>query len=189
MEKRKIICFIVILLAVVLFIAALFICHNGYTIALQRAGFGKDGATTIDAGIDDNGDAYRVVFQYAPDNTIRIAHFTKGKLGSWKVTNAVYGPSSESPLVKMGWMRVASLRRFDIPDEVTADFETHNVYAGNNAVRQIEIPPELLPPNVAVSIHQAGSCFVLHFVSFGDPEILNQMDITALLTETNSISN
>ena len=162
--------------------------RNSFKIALSKAGVGELYIEYIDTGFDNNGNEYRVVFQYMSDNTVKIVHLTKDDFGVWHVTDEAHGPVSDAAYVMMGWMRTASMRRHEVNDPVVFDWEVHNVYGGNNARKQIEIPLGLLPPNVTVNVFQAGSQYVIHFVSYGEVETLNQIDIIDLLTQTRSIS-
>ena len=161
---------------------------NSFKIALGKAGVGEQYIQYIDTGFDNNGNEYRVVFQFMSDNTVKIVHLTKADFGVWHVTDEAHGPVSDAAYVMMGWMRTASMRRHEVNDPVVFDWEVHNVYGGNNAIKQIEIPLELLPPNVTVNVFQAGSQYVIHFVSYGGSEPLQQINILDLLNETRSIA-
>ena len=161
---------------------------NSFKIALGNAGVGELYIEYIDTGFDNNGNEYRVVFQYMSDNTVKIVHLTKNDFGVWHVTDETHGPVSDAAYVMMGWMRTASMRRHEVNDPVVFDSEVHHVYGGNNAIKQIEIPLDLLPPNVTVNVFQAGSQYVIHFVSYGGSEPLQQINILDLLNETRSIA-
>lgn len=161
---------------------------NSFKIALGKAGVGEQYIQYIDTGFDNNGNEYRVVFQYMSDNTVKIVHLTKDDFGVWHVTDEAHGPVSDAAYVMMGWMRTASMRRHEVNDPVVFDWEVHNVYGGNNAIKQIEIPIDLLPPNVTVNVFQAGSQYVIHFVSYGGSEPLQQINILDLLNENRSIA-
>lgn len=162
--------------------------RNSFKIALGKAGVGEQYIQYIDTGFDNNGNEYRVVFQYMPDNTVKIVHLTKNDFGVWHIQDETHGPVSDAAYVMMGWMRTASIRRHEVNDPVVFDWEVHKVYGGNNARKQIEIPLELLPPNVTVNVFQAGSQYVIHFVSYGGSEPLQQINILDLLNETRSIA-
>jgi hypothetical protein len=168
-------------------IVVIVVYHNSYSIALKKAGFSQRSISYIDTGIDDNGNDYRVVFRYDTDNMVRIALLTKDNWGVWHITDEVIGPDAEADYITMGWMRFASMRRYDVTDQTVMDSEVHKVYGGNNATKQIEIPMDLIPPNVSVNVFQAGSVYVIHFVSYGDADSLNQIDMIDLLKQTDCI--
>jgi hypothetical protein len=105
----------------------------------------------------------------------------------WHITDEVIGPDAEADYITMGWMRFASMRRYDVTDQTVMDSEVHRVYGGNNATKQIEIPMDLIPPNVSVNVFQAGAVYVIHFVSYGDADSLNQIDMIDLLKQTDCI--
>lgn len=186
MKKQTLLHLIVALLILIL-VAGLIIYHSNYSIALKKAGFSENSINYIDSGINDDGNEYRVVFQYMPENTVKCALLTKDKLGIWKITEEEYGPDSDSNYLNMGWMRFASICRYAVNDQTTINSEVHQVYGGNNAVKQIEIPYELLPANVCVDVFQAGAVYLIHFIAYGDAETLNQINVSYLLGQTNSI--
>lgn len=178
---------ILLSLYIIMLPIAFIVYSNSYNIALKKAGFSKRGITYIDTGIDDNGAEYRAVFQYMPDNLVKIALLTKTNWGTWRITDETQGPTTETGYLSMGWMRFTGFRRYEVSDNVVFELEVHNVYAGNDAIAQIEIPVELLPPNVSVSVFQAGSVYVLHFVTYGDPKVLNEVHFIDLLKQAGCI--
>ena len=171
-------------------VTALSAYQNSFQIALDLKGMNGSYIQYIDVGIDDNGSEYRTVFQVMPEETVKLCRLTRNRLGIWRVADLVSGPEAgtEQAYIEMGWTRFSSFRQYSAQEEAQIDAEVHRAYAGRNAVRQIEIPLELLPPNVAVNVFQAGPCYVLHFVSYGEEDALDRIDITALLEETDSIS-
>ena len=186
MKRRTIVYLFALLLSLILSVI-LIVYHNSYSIALIKAGLSKDSINYIDTGIDDNGNEYRVVFQYVPENMVKIVHLTKDNSGIWKVTEEASGPDSEPEYVTMGWMRFASISRYDVNDQARLDSEVHKVYGGNNAAKQIEIPMDLLPPNVSVNVYQSGTMYVIHFVGYGNAEFLDQFHFSHLLDQMDCI--
>ncbi len=171
MKKSTWIC----LLVAVVVLAGLVVYCNSYGIALRSAGLSKSSIQYLDAGIDDNGQEYRAVFQYrTDDDAIDFALLTKDKLGVWHTTQKSAWPGSDASYSTFAWMNVAGMKRYAVGDATTTEFEVHNVYAGNNAIKLIEIPQEALPSNVTVNVHQAGALFVIHLVYYGeDVDTLN----------------
>ena len=53
-------------------------------------------------------------------------------------------------------------------------------YAGDNALKLIEIPLEMIPRNVTVKISQSGSSYEIHVISYSD-ETINEIDIIEIL--------
>ncbi len=186
MKRRTIVCLFALLLSLI-FVGALFAYHNSYSIALNKAGLSAKSINYVDIGIDDNGNEYRVVFEYMPENTLKIVFLSKDDFGIWRVIEEASGSDSEAEYITMGWMRFSSIGRFDVNDQVGFDFEVHKVYGGNNATKQIEIPMELLPTNVSVNVFQSGTRYVIHFIGYGDGEILDQFYFDDLLEQSNCI--
>ncbi len=186
MKNRTIVSFLLLLLALI-FITFLIVYHNSFRISLSKAGVSEKYIQYIHTGINDSGNEYRVVFQSLSDNSVKVLLLTKNNIGIWQVTDEVVGPNSNSEHTTMGWMRFASFRRFDVEDQVRLDSEVHKVYVGKNAIKQIEIPLDLLPPNVSANVFQAGPVYVIHFVSYGEADALNGIDIFDLLRQTDCI--
>jgi len=173
---------------VLVFIAILIIYHSSFKIALSKADVKERNVNYIDTGIDDNGHEYRVVFHYTHDNMVKILLLTKDSLGIWHVTDEAVGPdSADTGYVTMGWMRFASIRRYDVNDQARFDSEVHKVYGGNSATKQIEIPLDLLPPNVSANVFQSGTMYVIHFVSYGDADTLDQFYFSDFLDKIDCI--
>ena len=187
--KKHTLRFILLLLLVLIIIAVLVFYHNSFRIALSKAGVNESYIQYIDTGFDDNGNEYRVAFQYMSDSMVKVLLLKKNNIGIWHTTDQILGPSSESEYTTMGWMRFASIRRYDVEDQARFDSEVHIVYVGKNAIKQIEIPLDLLPPNVSVNVFQAGTVYVIHFTSYGEADTLNQIRILDLLEQTNCISH
>lgn len=186
MKKRPFISTCFLLLALILTIL-LIIYHNSFKLALRSSGVDANNIQYIHTGIDDNGNEYRVVCQYSTDCMVKVLLLTKNDIGIWHITDEVLGPNSDAEYSTMGWMRFASMRRFGIEDQVRFDCEVHQVYIGQNAKKQIEIPLDLLPSNVAVNVFQAGTAYVIHFISYGEADTLNRIDMIDLLKQTDSI--
>ena len=175
MKTRKRLGVIIACIVLALAAVAAVLSLNSFRIALRSAGFPSKGWVILDMGIDNNGNEYRVAVDYLNDSDAHMAYLSKGFGGFWRVEYSADTPASETGMVALGWMRVAGIKRFTVGDESCVEFEVHEAYCGKNAVKQIQIPPELLPPNVTVNILQGGSSFVIQFVSFGDA----QMEIDA----------
>lgn len=188
MKKRTVwICALIAFAVISAIIVSLFYI-NSYDSALKKAGLNPHAVTILDVGIDDNGNEYRVVMQHTDDRDVQFAHLCRENAGLWTVCQVPLDVEDE--LLEMKWMRVAGMKRFSLQDNYVVQWETHAVYGGNNAIKRIDLPSELLPPNVTLSIHQAGASYVLHFIYFGeDNTTFNDFDVEALLLQTNSIES
>ena len=162
----------VIIIAVILAVSIVAVLScNSDQLALRSAGFSKNGQTVVSAGIDQTGQEYKVVVQSFPHESARIAYLRKGFAGFWKVTELADTPTSGT--VKMFWVKMASFKRYTVGDPSARDWEVHSIYCGNNASKQILPPTGALPHNVTVNISQAGSSYMLHFIGFGETNVLD----------------
>lgn len=151
-------------------IVAILSC-NSDQLALRSAGFSKNGQTVVSAGIDQTGQEYKVVVQAVSNESPRIAYLRKGFAGFWKVTELADTPTAGT--IKMLWAKTASFKRYTVGDPSAADWEVHSIYCGSNANKQIVIPSGALPHNVTVNISQSGSSYMLHFIGFGETNVLD----------------
>ena len=173
---------------IILIIVALALMYlNSYSIALMKNGFDSPRTSIIDIGIDDNGKEYRVIKSYDDQQNVKLAYLVKNKVGLWNMAIVSDTPSIETGFVKIGWMRVASIKRYGISDDTPVEFEIHAVYCGNNATKLIEIEPEELPPNVTVNVQQAGKAYTLHFIAFGEGDELSNIDVYQLLQNSGCV--
>ncbi len=185
MKKRTSVYILVIAFALVSTVL-LFVYFNSYSIALSKIGLSKNSVVNVDVGLDDNGNEYRIVFQYLPNNALKFAHLAKNTYGIWTVTEEAHGPDSPSQYISMGWMRIAGMRRYAMEDP-NVEFEVHNMYGGMNAIEQVKVPVDLLPSNVTVNVFQAGELYVIHFIAYGNAEALNQIDFPQFLEQIDGI--
>lgn len=187
MTKRKNHPLLVFLSYILILVGSVSAYHNSFDIALRKEGLSKKYINYIDTGIDDNGNEYRVVFQYDGNDSVRILSLTKNRFGIWNVTNEISSHDSEAQHCAMGWMRAASIRRFAVEEQSNIEFEVHAVYSGNDAIKRIELPTDCLPPNVTANVFQAGAMYVIHFSSYGAADTLNQIDTFDLLEQIKCI--
>ena len=176
--RNKIIAVTALIIALLLFIAY----FSSYSLALSSIGFKKNSTSDIFQGIDPNGYDYRVVMYKDEEDSAAFALLTKDSIGIWKVS-LLNDRKSELGMVSFGWTGVRSLARYDMSEDVVPMGEYHAVYAGNNAIAPLKTIYEILPPNITVDIQQAGSSYVMHFMSYGPFNLISNADVIELLTE------
>lgn len=187
MRKLRTISIGILIGAMVLALAYAVLSANSYALALNSIGYKEKYTEIIDCGIDWNGMEYRVVADYPGiDGHVGAAYLTKNAVGFWQVSRKNDVENGGNRVCS--WRDTISLRRFSIADKLTNEYESHLLYCGNNAIKNIEIPPEALPTNVAVHIYQAGEVYMLHFVTFGEMDATNQINCTAILEDLGCIS-
>lgn len=177
MKMKKISIGIVSVILVLLII----LYHNNYAIVLSSHGVSTELTDIIDFGVDPNGNEYRAIGTFRADGSVSLAYCVKGTAGIWTVPLLADSNTRKTDFVQIGWFDLITANRFDIFDSPLVIFESHEVYAGNNALKLITFSKEELPDSVSVTIRQSGSAFVLHFVSSGETDALTEMNITDLL--------
>ena len=168
---------VLIVLAIEIVVA---LSYNSDQLALRSAHFAPRGGCIISAGIDNTGKEYRVFVENLSDKPARIAYLRKGFAGFWEITELADKPTAGT--IRIGWAKTASFKRYAVDDTSAIEWEVHNVYCGTNATRQIVIPEGALPHNVTVNISQAGSAYMLHFIGYGEADVLSQVKVIDLLS-------
>ena len=182
--KKVILCVTAIcVVLVILFILASF----SEDIALARAGVdtGKTMRYIVELGIMDDV-PYKVLQANSKNNDLVILRLTKNKLGFWQ-TEQLEKTREGQTYAEHAWMIDAGLQRFSVQDVPEFNREWHYVCTGNNAQKRIEIPNEQVPENTTINIQQSGGFYLIHVVSFADPEYYQQLNIPLYLQENGFI--
>lgn len=172
-------------------VMALLVCGvvywNRYSITLSVLGFSPRATQVICGGIDANGHNYRAVAHTHGGKYETLALLTENALGWWEATQVSDQAAYDNDLIGIAWIDTAGFRWVDETGDLEVDFAFHNIYCGNNAVDAILPITEKLPPNVTVDIHQSGSSYLLHFISFGNGSALNGLSVEELLRSVGAI--
>ncbi|WP_429148952.1 hypothetical protein [Anaerotaenia torta] len=182
MKKVHIVSLIILVIAAVYLVFRL----NSLSIALRVAGYPHGIAKTLERGFNDSGKEFRIVTA-RKDDDLALVCMEKNNMGFWKVLYTGGITSPDMHLISIGWIKNAGIRRYEVDEDLAFSNEWHNLYYGNNAIKRIDIDPGQLPPGVALNIQQGGRDFMIHLITFEEPEALNQIDIHSLLMDTNSI--
>ncbi len=150
----------------------------GYPISLMLNGFAPQNSEILYAGIDDNENEYRVVELRDGGKIKEVAIFTKTFLPIWKKTQSV----READGLALGWIVSTGLKTYGL-ETVDINFAFHSVYCGNDAVKKIESISEYLPENTTAEIRQADESYSIHLTTYGDINLLNNVDLKALLSK------
>lgn len=184
--KKKHIKYLLLILALIISILT-YIYLNNFNLALKSAGYSDYEINILERGFDDNGHEFKIV-ELSHYTTTVLANMEKNKYSFWKVS---YTKKSaiENKFISFGWMKQAGFRYFNQEDEFISAIEWHKIYYGENAIKLIEIPYEKLPPGVAVNVQQSGNSYLIHTISYEDPEILNKIDMYSILQEIECIKS
>ena len=82
----------------------------------------------------------------------------------------------------VGWAVSTGLKTYG-REIVDINFAFHSVYCGNDAVKKIESISEYLPENTTAEIRQADESYSIHLTTYGDINLLNNVDVKALLSK------
>jgi len=184
MKKRQIGYLLLILAFVIGILSYLYL--NNFNMALMSAGYSDYDVNVLERGVDDNGHEFKIV-KLSHYTTAVLAKMEKNKYGFWKVSYTGQKSSIENKFITIGWMKQAGFKYFNENDELITAIEWHIIYYGENAIKLIEIPYEKLPSGVAVNVQQSGKSYLIHTISYEDPEILNKIDMYSILQELECI--
>ena len=163
MKKRIFIIGICILL--LLLVAFFVVRSNSLTIALKRADLQTSDVThVVKLAAEENAPACCILQTRTANGRIALVRAVKGKLGFWSLEDIDISQSNR-PYATTGCIHPAGLHRSETLSVPYSVWEFHTVYAGDNALRKIELPPELIPENTTVNIQQNGSFYLIHAVS------------------------
>lgn len=186
MKKRAKLYAIIVIVLILLIVVFQVVRANSYALAWRSVGIQSEPFVIYD-GKNNNGQEFKVVVEYAVRENGPLVYLEKGRTGFWKAMVVDEKPSDKTGMLTWGWTRVAGGRRYSAMDEHVVEWEIHRVYSGNNAIKRIEIPAQLLPANVTVNIHQAGSAYILHFITYGKGEELNAINAYELLLQAGCV--
>lgn len=186
--KKRYISFLIILIVLITSSIIMFIHKNSFYNVLKKAGYANYEANILESGFNDNGNEFNIVILNR-FSTVALVYMEKDKRGKWEVSYTGGKSSIDNKFLTIGWMNEAGFKYYKQSDEPIFETEWHVIYYGENAIRSIEIPLSELPPGVAVNVQQSGNTYLIHTVSYIDPEILNQIDMKMILEETNCVES
>lgn len=173
--------YIVSVFIIVFAIAVIFLLSNRFSSVIHRTGLDIEYYEIHVEDIDSNGDKFRIVRIDTSDNKVALAWLTRDSAFSWTVTQLKLEKEYEAGFVSIGWIQSGGIRRFEALTDPIFGKEWHFIYAGNNAIKLIDIPHESIPSNITVNVQQARNDYMLHVISFADPDTINQFNIRDIL--------
>ena len=182
-NKKAVICIIVLCFVL---ISTFILAALSENIALAYAGVDtkKMMQPIIELGVMDDV-PYKVLRATTNNDEPVILRLTK-KLGFWQIDRLEKVRKGQT-YAAHGWAITAGFQKNSDEDRYLFNKEWHYVCTGNDAQKQIEIPNELIPENTTINIQQSGEFYLIHVVSFGDPEHFQQLNIPAYLKENGFI--
>ena len=157
---------------------------NSLTIALKQADLNTGTVTYIEELDSDNGTLYKVLKTTSDTGALALVRMYRSNLGFWKVEDIELSNSEKGyDFVSLAWMKHASIRRFSFQDTPDFEREWHYVYCGNNAIKEIEPLAEFLPRNVTVNVQQAGESYLIHIITYANPDETGTIDMYTILKQ------
>lgn len=182
--KRSTIFSLCIVALCILTIVFFILQANSERIALNQANIDKGYYhEVVELGINIDQE-YKIIASVTKDGNPVMIKLVKNPLGFWKIEqmHAVL----PDYIALMGWGSFQGFKRYDPEDTPHSDFEHHFGFCGNNAIKLINIPSEMIPDGVILTVHQVGSFYSIHATSYSDKQI-NSLHISDILKELGCI--
>jgi len=114
---------------------------------------------------DNSKGPMKVIKTKDKDDHLVLVRLLKSKYGFWSIQESKVAESSDEILLIV-WTDRAKLKSFTTSyhDSGNTDVEWmyHHVYTGENAVKKIDIPNDVIPKNSVISISQSNENYVIH---------------------------
>lgn len=184
MKKKYLVLLLILLLGVIAFLGFKL---NSFSFSLIRKGYNPNDVDAIEHSFDSNKEEFKVIKTSSKNNEIVLAIITKNSMGFWNVTKTTEATSVSPNMASIAWIRGGGAKRFAHTSNAIFEHEWHYVYYGTNAISLIEFLPGQIPENVTVNIQQAGEQFLIHFITFAEPDVLNSINVETLLKDNKCI--
>lgn len=187
MNKKRI-----LLLLMIILCAALigFFAVRGFSeqIALRSAGVDTSQPVrpVVELGILVENTQYKVLQATAKTGEPMLLRLEKNGLGFWNA-ESIRTPKEGLSYAEDAWMIGTGTQRYTATDVPKFNYEWHYVYTGSDAQKLIQIPAEQIPANTTIDIQQLGEFYLIHVVSFADPEVFQQLHIPTYLKDNGFI--
>lgn len=185
MNKKR----IIIIVAVAVCLIVFFVLQaNSLSFSMRAAGLETDDVKLVEALDIDLDQEFKVLQTEKETGELVLVRMVKNKLGFWEVADLNSANSSErnNNYVSIAWVKDAGIKRFTHTETPVFEYEWHYVYCGYNAKEKIEFLPEQIPNNVTVNIQQAGEYYLIHVVTFADPDTNSSFPVWDILKENSS---
>lgn len=180
-------CIAILSISFLALIILLIVRATSFQIALNNSGFHSTDVYTIEHSFDSNKNEFKIIQTVTKDDKLSLINLYRNQFGFWKISDANTTESNDPGFISIGWIQSSGAKRFLPAENAQFEKEWHMVYSGNNALKLIEFKSGQIPANVTISIQQAGALYWLHLITFAEPDILNSIDVKALLQENHCI--
>ena len=183
--KRKSIAVISICILVVLVLVFFVFQANSKALALSSAGVDTSYIHEVVALDVNDGVEFQILYANMNDGTPALIRLEKNGLGFWSVKKL--DTANEEGYAAMGWAKFSSTQRYTATDVPRTGHIYHHVYAGNNALKLIDIPQDQIPHNLTMDIQQNGKSYVIHIITTAETSDYPGFDIYGLLKDNGCI--
>lgn len=177
--KQKIKIFLSIII-VISFIIFLIINLNSLKIEVLKNGYSN--FEIIERGYDNNDNEFRVI-KMKNNQNFALAYLVKNNLGFWKIWDIQESSLKNNKYVTVGWNKTVGLTYNENDNSSNILWEWHSLYYGTNAIKPIKIDSNKIPIGVAFYIQQGQGDYLINFITYNNPEVLNQIDISNLIKD------
>lgn len=93
-----------------------------------------------------------------------LVYASMNALGFWKITDL----STGCDFATLEWSQAAGVSRYDYKENPVFERQWNYVCCGSDAVGNIKIAEDKLPPNSTVQIRQTGSIYIIQIINFSE---------------------
>lgn len=155
---------------------------NSYNLYLTISSY--QNPNILARGFDNIEREYRVI-QVEKDNKSELLYMSKTSLGFWKVQykGSSIGPNNEINV--LSWGKILGEKTYNNNTEFS--FESHTIFAGETAIKPIEINSEQISYGVATNIMQYNNDYIIHMIYNGENKSLGDFDLYKYLLNAEMI--
>lgn len=189
MKKAKIFAICIGSVLLVLAIVLAILRTYSFSTAVRFANLDPNSISYVEElGMDNNGDEFCVFQTQTTSGNLALAYATRDKLGFWHI-DRIKEASMTQKYTALGWVESAGIRRFSYLETPVFEDEWHFVYCGDDAVGNIKLLPEQLPPNSTVNIQQTGENYLIHMIIFSSQAFdVETLDLRAFLKQNGCVA-
>lgn len=177
-NKTVFICAGIILL---LLLAFFLIQHSSLKLSLLFHKLDTSSVHYIEKKVTTEEETYCVVQTKTTSGDWALVYAKLTPLGFWTITNIQSGRDFSA----LEWSQPAGVRRYDYKENPVFERKWNYVCCGSDAVGNIQIPDDQLPPNATVQIRQTGSVYLIRIIYFSE-DPFSEIDIHTVISSVDN---
>lgn len=121
------------------------------------------------------------------EENLVLVRADKNAVGFWTTLIIDTSEGKSSPTVSTSWYNGLGMHYYK-PEKNTYSIGWNFVYCGDNARKVVEFAEGQIPENVTVRIDQYRTLYIVHVISYAEPEVTNNFHVFDILRQNGCIS-